>query len=127
MRRDPSKPPLLFISHRHADKPIADLLRGWIEQWTAGRLNVFQSSSYAHGPKIGRPLSRELVDNLWNTDVVVLLYTLPDHDWSYCMWECGVAFDPTSPDTRAVVLQFSEDSCPFRGSGTRERSQQGER
>jgi hypothetical protein len=43
-----------------------------------------------------------------------LLYTLPDHDWSYCMWECGVATDAASPDTRAIVLQFSEDApAPF--------------
>jgi hypothetical protein len=30
------------------------------------------------------------------------------------MWECGVATDAASPDTRAIVLQFSEDApAPF--------------
>jgi hypothetical protein len=30
------------------------------------------------------------------------------------MWECGVALDPTSPDTSIIVLQFTEDApAPF--------------
>ena len=109
MQRDPTKPPQVFLSHRHSDKKIADLIRQWIEQTTAGRVKVFQSSGYAHGTKIGKPLSQELRENLWNTDVLLLLYTLSDLDWSYCMWECGVATDPSTPDTRVVVLQFSDE------------------
>lgn len=109
MPQDQTRLPQVFLSHRHSDKKIADLVRQWIEQTTACRVKVFQSSGYAHGPKIGKSLSQELRDSLWQTDVLLLVYTLPDLDWSYCMWECGVATDPSSPDTRVVVLQFSDE------------------
>jgi hypothetical protein len=109
MSTSQSRQPQVFLSHRHSDSKIADIVRLWIEQTTACRTKVFQSSSFAHGTKIGKPLSQELRASLWHTDVLILIYTLSDLDWSYCMWECGVATDPTSPDTRVVVLQFSDD------------------
>jgi hypothetical protein len=37
--------------------------------------------------------------------VVILIYTSPEEDWSYCMWECGVATHPQSPETKIIVLQ----------------------
>ena len=44
--------PVLFISHRHDDRAIADVLRRFIEARTGGRVRVFQSSSPgAKGPK----------------------------------------------------------------------------
>src|SRR5678816_4533637 len=75
MKRDPKQPPQVFISHRHGDKAIADMLRNWMDQSTAGRLNIFQSSEFASGPKVGKSLSKELLDNLWHTDVLLLVYT----------------------------------------------------
>ena len=112
MSRSNHQVPRVFISHRHRDKNIADKVREWIERTSAGRVKVFQSSSYAHGVKIGKPLSQELRDTLWHTDVLILIYTVSDSDWSYCMWECGVATDPESPDTRVVVFQFPDDGPP---------------
>ena len=42
---------------------------------------------------------------------MLLVYTIADADWSYCMWECGVASDPTQgdPPTRIVVFRATED------------------
>jgi hypothetical protein len=54
---------------------------------------------------VGRELHRELKESLWTAGVVVLIYTSPDEDWSYCMWECGVATLQRSPETKIVVLQ----------------------
>jgi hypothetical protein len=105
--------PRLFISHRHADSGIADVLRAFVDSRSAGAVSVFQSSSaLAEGPRIGRQLNRELMEALWRTSVVVLVYTTPDHDWSYCMWECGVATHPRSPETRIVLLQCAS-AAPF--------------
>ncbi|MGH3673669.1 MAG: TIR domain-containing protein, partial [Pseudonocardiaceae bacterium] len=83
--------PVLFISHRHDDRAIADVLRRFIEARTGGRIRVFQSSSpSAKGPKQGENLTAELRRALWHASVVVLIYSTRDQDWSYCMWECGV-------------------------------------
>jgi hypothetical protein len=100
------KQPLLFISHRHDDQPIADVMRKFISDRSGGRVTVYQSSSaYADSPRVGRELHRELKENLWTAGVVILIYTSPDEDWSYCMWECGVATGPESPETKIIVLQ----------------------
>jgi hypothetical protein len=111
--RAPAKPssdsdarPLVFISHRHTDKNIADVIRKFLKSRSGGRVQIFQSSTYAaEGPQIGRNLNQQLMQNLWKAAAVILVYTTPDQDWSYCMWECGVATDPRSPDTRVILFQ----------------------
>src|SRR5689334_4569151 len=102
----PTTKPLLFISHRHVDRSIADVLRKFVKDRSGGRITVFQSSSaQAENPRVGRELQQELKQALWSAGVVLLVYTSPEEDWSYCMWECGVATHPASPETKIVVLQ----------------------
>jgi hypothetical protein len=84
--------PLLFISHKHSDSKIAQVLAAFIEERSNGRVKVHLSSSPDfQGPRYGKGLNSQLRDALWNTDVLILVYTSADQDWSYCMWECGVA------------------------------------
>jgi hypothetical protein len=45
---------------------------------------------------------------LWKASVVILIYTSPTRDWSYCMWECGIAINPASPRTRVIVFQSGD-------------------
>ncbi len=100
---------LLFISHKHVDSKIADVIREFVNERSGGRIKVFQSSSpWAGGPHLGRNLNQELKDTLWQTSVLILVYTQPDQDWSYCMWECGVATLPESPDTRIILFQCGQ-------------------
>jgi len=101
--------PALFISHRHDDYAIADVLRKFIQARTSGMVTVHQSSSPdADGPRQGRNINQELRRALWGTSVVVLVYTTRDKDWSYCMWECGVAQSPESSNTRTIVFQCAD-------------------
>jgi hypothetical protein len=47
-------------------------------------------------------------------EVLILIYTSSDEDWSYCMWECGVATHPQSPNTAIIVFQCGTDiPAPF--------------
>jgi hypothetical protein len=102
-----TRPPFLFISHKHSDKPIADAFREFVED-TLAKVTIFQSSSAeAEGVAFGRVLSEGLKEALWKAGVVLLIYTTEDQDWSWCMWECGVATNPSSPETRTIVLQCS--------------------
>lgn len=107
MSRDPS----VFISHKHSDRKIANALREFIYEQTRREVTVFQSSSAdADGPGIGRTLSTELKEALWDSGIVVLIYTSDDQDWQWCMWECGVATKRDSPDTRIIVFQCSANT-----------------
>ncbi|MGH2707089.1 MAG: toll/interleukin-1 receptor domain-containing protein [Actinomycetota bacterium] len=100
---------MLFISHRHEDRALADVLRRFIEARTGGRVRVFQSSSPgAKSPRQGGNLREELQHALWHASVVVLLYTTGEQDWSFCMWECGVAQLPGPSSTKMVVFQCTD-------------------
>src|SRR5215468_4421154 len=93
--------PTIFISHKHADHSIADVIREFVERRSNREVTVFQSSSgESEGPELGRPLTNELKNALWKAGIVILIYTSEDQDWQWCMWECGVATNPHSPDTR---------------------------
>ncbi len=105
---------LIFISHKHIDSPIADVIRVFIEERSACQVKIFQSSSqWAEAPKAGRNLNNELMQALWETDVLILVYTIEDRDWSYCMWECGVASHPSSPETKIIVFQCGSSIPPL--------------
>jgi hypothetical protein len=102
--------PLIFISHKHADKDIALTLAKWLQEATDFNMDVFLSSHESFkGPRFGREINKELRAALWRCDVLILVYTTEDREWSYCMWECGVANDAASPETTMIAFQFSDD------------------
>jgi len=105
---DSDRSPLLFISHKHADSRVADVLTDFVYKRTNRDVEVFQSSAAdAKSPELGRDLTEQLKEALWQAGVVILVYTTEDQDWSWCMWECGVALKPGSPVTRIIILQCS--------------------
>lgn len=109
-RPETESQPRLFISHRHADRAIADVFRDFVTYRSGNDVIVHQSSSAdAQAPKLGRNVNRELTRWLWKTDVLVLIYTEHDRDWDYCMWECGVATHSESEDTSVIVLQCGRE------------------
>jgi hypothetical protein len=98
--------PRLFISHKHADGAIAKVVADFINGRTLGAVRIHLSSDPGfEGPRIGRDLTEELRRALWRTDALLLLYTTADQDWSWCMFECGVATRPDAPSSSVYVLQ----------------------
>src|SRR5262245_31700108 len=107
MKREPT----IFISHKHVDRNIADAVREFVRQTSRNEVAVYQSSSgESEGPELGRPLTEQLKNALWKAGIVILIYTSEDQDWQWCMWECGVATNPNSPDTRVIVFQCSPET-----------------
>jgi hypothetical protein len=113
-----SQKPLLFISHKHCDQAIATVISTFVRSISGGNVAVYQSSNPSfESPRVGKELTKELEDALWHAGIVLLVYTSQDQDWSWCMWECGVALQPNSPDTKVVVLQCLKDEPQvFKGS-----------
>src|SRR6478609_2956813 len=104
-------PPLVFISHKHADKAIAEVVAKFLRSTAAQPIRAYLSSNPAfEGPKIGQQINRELVKALCETDVLILIYTSEDKDWSWCMWECGVATDDDTTETNMIVFQCGPES-----------------
>ena len=113
-----SKQPLLFISHKHDDTKIAEEIAKFVRHVSGGGVDVFLSSNPRfEGPRVGKELNVQLKEALWRAGVVILVYTSQDKDWSWCMWECGLAEDRQSPDTKVVVLQCLSDKPEvFKGT-----------
>jgi hypothetical protein len=99
--------PLVFISHRHDDRDIALVLGQFFKDRCAGKVRVHLSSNPEfEGPRVGKNVNDALKRALAGCDVVVLVFTTETDDWSYCMWECGVATDPSDQkSTEVIVLQ----------------------
>ena len=105
--------PTVFISHRHADKAIADAVATFLDERSGGAATIYCSShtDFAR-PTAGESLEVSLKRALGASDLVVLIFSSAAEDWSWCMWECGVATDPNDERlTKVVVLQCG-DSAP---------------
>ena len=101
----------LFVSHKHADSEIARVLADFIVTKSLKKVTAHVSSNPAYkGPRFGRNLNQELGLALKQAQTLLLIYTSADEDWSYCMWECGVATDPSSPRTNIIVFQCGHDA-----------------
>jgi hypothetical protein len=111
MSSEPKSQPKIFISHRFADRPIAEVIHSTLTRW--GVDDIYQAGAPGAGPRIGQPLSDELREELEEVDLVILVYTFSDEDWSWCMWECGLATQPRKADaTRVVVFRCSAYDAP---------------
>ena len=101
------KKPLVFVSHRHSDREIAEAIARFVRNRTAGKVRVHLSSSPDfEGPRLGKPLNEELKRALGAAEAVILVFTSDTEEWSYCMWECGIATNPNDPlPTSVVVVQ----------------------
>jgi len=111
--------PKVFISHQHqqqVDVPIADLVRHFFQQSTGNNVDVFQSSNATSGLKVGEAVPAGLRKRLKEAELVVLVYTRPEYDWGFCLWETGLAVDPEKPNkTKVVVLSCcGEKPAMFR-------------
>jgi hypothetical protein len=93
------------------DRNIADAVREFVERRSNREVAVYQSSSgESDGPELGRPLTQELKTALWKAGIILLVYTSEDQDWQWCMWECGVATNPHTPNTHVIVFQCSPEA-----------------
>jgi hypothetical protein len=103
--------PKIFISYRFADKEIADVIRRNLARW--GFDDIYQARAPGAGPRVGESLSDELREVLDAVDLIILVYTFADEDWSWCMWECGLATRPRQSDaTRVVVFRCTKYDSP---------------
>ncbi len=75
-----------FLSHRHEDHPLAELIKGHLEQLGDGEVTAAISETIPGGHEWEEWITRQAVD----TDVLILLYTTNDHDWSWCYREVGL-------------------------------------
>ena len=106
--------PVVFISHRNEDRLIANVIKNNLEIWANYKINVTQFTSPQHALRIGEPLNEELISRLGVSYLVILVYTYPDDDWAFCMYELGAVAEKNKAEgnTRIVVFSFSKKAHP---------------
>ena len=73
---------MIFISHRAADKHIADALRANIVTWGVDPRQIGQSPVTASNQRVDKGINQARLRELFETKLFVLVYTSPDDDWS---------------------------------------------
>ncbi len=96
----------IFISHKflspdmEAARKLANRLKIISEE-----IDIFLASDPDfEGPRIGRSINESLRSVLGQVSLVILIYSDTEHDWGWCMWECGVATDPNDETPTNVVI-----------------------
>lgn len=102
---------IIFVSHRHDDKLVAQALSDELRLWTTGvqpGVKVFQSSDPEWSPvNSGGVINDELLNVLADVDVLLMVYTIPERDWSWVMWEAGVSLYPKANDPNTTIIVFN--------------------
>ncbi|MEO1678437.1 MAG: TIR domain-containing protein [Pseudomonadota bacterium] len=97
----------VFVSHRSADEEIASVIVQEIESWLNGNGEVYYSSRPGAG-KPGASLNAVLEDKIRQADLFVLAFTTADEDWSWCMYELGLAMGQDTKATQVVVFNCTD-------------------
>ena len=98
----------VFISHRHQDAKIAEVVHDVLSNtWLRGTSAEIYMSSLPGAGRPGADLTNFLKDKLKRTDLFLLVFTQADEDWSYCMWELGVVSGTETKPTQIIVLNCS--------------------
>lgn len=95
----------LFLSHRFQDAGIASVIREELLNWNIPEKSIFQAGEPGKGLRPGDTISDALVAEIKQTDFFILVFTHLDEDWSYCMWELGIASGADTKPTNVIVLQ----------------------
>jgi hypothetical protein len=100
--------PLFFISHKHVDEDIAKVFADFINRQSGGRVRVHLSSNWKYeGARYGS-LSHGLREALRESEALMLIYTNPDQNWDYCMYEWGVSQHEDSKPTRTILVHTTK-------------------
>lgn len=100
----------IFISHRHADTKFADVLRVNLQIWGVSNSEIFQSSSAVAKTNVWTGIYDSTVRQISECNLFIMIVTNENYDWSYCLWEAGIALGNPKTDTKLFVLSLDNYS-----------------
>ncbi len=100
----------IFISHKHADKELANLLDGALVSLAPDLIECWVSGQDI---TVGMDWEREIKETLAQSHLLVLLFTTPAQQWDWCLFEVGLftRFDATE-DSSVVCIYDPAGSPP---------------
>jgi hypothetical protein len=95
----------IFLSHKHTDRHKASEIKRLIEE-DVENLEIFVSQQIERGSEWLPRVYDELRDAKW----LILLYTDPNHEWDWCLYEAGFfAAHENQDKTRRLICLFPPD------------------
>jgi hypothetical protein len=92
----------VFISHKHADKHVAEVFKAELEGlspqircWVSGK-DIIAAADWR----------REIRHGLGESHLLLLLFTTPALNWDWCLYEVGLFMRFDADDVSAVVCLF---------------------
>ena len=108
--------PKIFISHRHKERQIADIIHNALISWHFKDEDIYYSSEPIKTHTLsGDDLSISIAKAANEAKLFILVYTMDEGNWDWVMHESGLAIDPSSdinaeqPNTRIVIFQCFDD------------------
>jgi hypothetical protein len=76
----------IFISHKMpSDTPLAEAIGKNLALYAGNQVIVTHAGQFRYGEKWRERIEKELDEAHW----LIFLYTDPDEDWGFCLYECG--------------------------------------
>ena len=76
----------IFISHKMpTDTPLAEAIGKNLALYSGNQVKVTHAGQFRYGEQWRQRIEQELDEADW----LILLYTDPDEDWGFCLYECG--------------------------------------
>src|SRR5437870_280523 len=94
----------VFISHKTsvpADVKAAKFLQQELNRHGNDQVKAFICEVDVHN---GAQWLKQVKDSLRQSDLFILLYTSPDHDWAWCLYEAGLFTDLQHEKTKVVCV-----------------------
>lgn len=94
----------IFLSHKQSEQSVAALIKRELER-SAPALEVLTSVG------IGNPLQAAIHDNLRKANWLILLYTDPNEQWDWCLYETGffAGINPEDDRSRRLICIYQKD------------------
>lgn len=96
----------IFISHKQKDEKIINKLRDLLLSVACPEESIFYSTDPRLGIQPGAEIQNTIVDQIRVSDILLLVYTDPDLDWTYPIYETTWAMASDTRKSNVIVLSL---------------------
>lgn len=99
----------IFVSHKHADKELANLVDHRLTSLAPDLIECWVSGQDITA---GMDWDREIKQQLAVSHLLILLFTTPAQEWDWCLFEVGLFTRFEASGDSAVVCLYDPDGAP---------------
>ena len=98
----------IFVSHKHADASVANVVAEELEKIAPQLIDCWVSGQDLTA---GLDWNRQIKAALGDSHLLILIFTTPSHTWDWCLYEVGLFMRFDADDVTSVVCLFAPDGA----------------